>query len=159
MLVVLTVLVPGFTMAGGDRYWRQHALPDGRQAVVAEGEMEPRSIGSYSVRLYRGTNEQFSLDMFLGGIICRREGTVEGVEQADIDADSVVELVVIMRCAGSGGYLSADAVRLGADKPVLLASVSGLDAYADVLMALRAKVRIQEGPVGQRVDSERGEAR
>ena len=38
--------------AGSERFVRQLELPSGQLLRVAEGEQEPRSIGSFSVLLY-----------------------------------------------------------------------------------------------------------
>lgn len=50
-------------------------------------------------------------------------------------------LVVVIRSAGSGGYLSADAFRLAGDSIELLGSVSGLEARTDPLLEIRALLK------------------
>ena len=91
------------------RFIKQIQLPDNRSTIqVAEGENEPRSIGSYAIRLYGGANPDFPLDDFITGQIYPRDGAVERVLNTDLNGDGVGEVVVIMRSAGSGGYLSAD---------------------------------------------------
>ncbi len=91
------------------RFIKQIQLPDNRSIVqVAEGDHEPRSIGSYAIRLYGGANPDFPLDDFITGQIHPRDGAVERVLNTDLNGDGVGEVVVIVRSAGSGGYLSAD---------------------------------------------------
>jgi hypothetical protein len=63
---------------------------------------------------------------------------VEQVLLADLDNDGSSSLVVVMRSAGSGGYLSADAFAIGRNTVTHRASVSGLPANADPVMALYA---------------------
>jgi hypothetical protein len=46
------------------RYLNQHKLSTGLTAVVAEGDLEPRSIGSYSVRIY-GANPEYPTDDYI----------------------------------------------------------------------------------------------
>lgn len=119
------------------RYVETHRLPDGRVAVVAEGDLEPRSIGSYSVRIYGARNEQAVTDDFLGGVIRPRNGTIEQVVLADVHGDGSLELIVVIRNVGTGSFLSADAFSCQGDQPVPVRSVEDLAKDADVIAALR----------------------
>lgn len=112
--------------------------------VVAEGEFEPRSMGSYSVRLYGGSSKTFPTDDFLGGLIRSRAGAVEAVKFADVDGDGTPEVVVMIRSVGTGGYLSADAFGFRTGSLILVASVSALNIQADPVEALREKVKMQK---------------
>lgn len=109
-------------------------------AVVAEGDFEPRSIGSYSLRLYAKNDPAFPYDSFITGIVRPRDGSVEEIKFADIDRDGAPEIVVVTRSAGSGGYLSADAFRFQQKSLALLASVTGIDGKADPVRALATSV-------------------
>lgn len=109
--------------------------------VVAEGEFEPRSIGSYSVRIYSGRSPKFPFDDFIAGIVLRRNGIVEAVKFHDLDGDGRPEVVVIVRAVGSGGYLSADAFRYQSRSLELAVAVSDLDKSADPIQALRDKFK------------------
>ncbi|MFM8820441.1 MAG: PliI family lysozyme inhibitor of I-type lysozyme, partial [Phenylobacterium sp.] len=100
----------------------------GVNAVADEGEGEPRSIGSYALRLYKAGDPSFPYDAFIAGAVRPRDGTLEALNFADIDRDGRPEVIVVARSAGSGGYLSADAFRLQKDALVLAASKSGLPA-------------------------------
>ena len=53
----------------------------------------------------------------------------------------VAEIVVIVRSAGSGGYLSAEAFTFDAERLVLRASVEGLPPAVDVIAALQHEAR------------------
>jgi ecotin len=119
------------------------ALPTGQTAVVAEGDFEARSIGSYSVRIYSTQSAQPDDDttFFSSGVIRARDGTVEKVFLADLGTDGPPSLVVAIRSAGSGGYLSADAFTIGKNTVVLRASVSGVPANADPVVALKSSLQ------------------
>lgn len=109
--------------------------------VVAEGEYEPRSIGSYSVRIYSGRSSTFRFDDFIAGIVMRRNGIVEAVKFQDLDGDGRPEIVVIVRAVGSGGYLSADAFRYQNRSLELAVAVADLDKRADPIQALRDRLK------------------
>lgn len=125
----------------GPRYVEKIPIPGAHEVVVvAEGEFEPRSVGSYSLRLYSGVPAEFPTDRFLAGIIRPRNGTLESVKFSDLDGDGRAEIIVAVRSAGSGGYLSADAFRFEGASLQLLATVSGLGKHADPVDALRKNV-------------------
>jgi PliI/PliC-like inhibitor of I-type lysozyme len=109
--------------------------------VVAEGEYEPRSIGSYSVRIYSGRSSKFPFDDFVAGFVMRRNGIVEAVKFDDLDGDGRAEVVVIVRAVGTGGYISADAFRYRNRSLELAAAVADLDKRADPIQALRDKLK------------------
>jgi ecotin len=122
------------------RFVHKLALPGGLTAVVAEGDVEARSVGSYSLRLYSTRNAQAGDDtaFFLSGAVRARDGAVEKILLADLDNDGRSSLVVTTRSAGSGGYLSADAYTVDKYRFELRASVSGLPANADPVAALKS---------------------
>jgi hypothetical protein len=125
------------------RFAKKFQMPGSPEVVVvSEGDFEPRSRGSYALRLYGGKSKKFPTDDFLVALIRPRNGTVEAVRFDDIDADDRPEIVVIIRSVGSGGYLSADAFRYGSGSLELLASVSGLDKEADPMRALRGGFKV-----------------
>lgn len=96
---------------GADRFIQKIKLTSELTAVVAEGDFEARSIGSFSVRLYSTENAQpeDNTTFFVAGIIRERDGYIEKVKLVDIDGNRKTELVVIVRNVGTGSYLSADA--------------------------------------------------
>ena len=135
---IMILLLAGVAYAGShDLFFKRVDLPDGRIVVVAEPDREPRSVGSYSVRLYSGRNQRFPFDDFVAGVIEARDGFVVGVELAYVDADNQQDLVVTMRSVGSGSYLAADAFALHADRIERIAHVNGLSPQGDVMAALR----------------------
>lgn len=124
------------------RFIKQIQLPDNGNVIqVAEGDNEPRSIGSYAIRLYGGANPDFPLDDFITGLIYPRNGTVERVVNTDLNGDGVSEVVVIIRSAGSGGYLSADAFSWQNKTLKRIHSIRDLTPKDDPLAALKRLAR------------------
>jgi hypothetical protein len=121
-------------------------LPDGRTVVITEGEFEPRSVGSYALRVYLAGDPAFPFDRFSLGMVQPRDGAIERVLVQDLDRDGRPEVVVVLRSAGSGGYLSADAWSFGDRRIVRRASVSGLPPNADPAAALAPRVRRATAP-------------
>jgi len=112
-------------------------LPDGRVLVVAEARLEPRSIGSYSIRLYSGTDPEYPYDDFRTGIVVPRDGTIERIGLTDIDGDGLAELVVVTRSAGSGSYGSARAFSVTGENISQVAQVEGLAPDRDPVDQLK----------------------
>ena len=117
----------------------------GVNAVADEGEGEPRSIGSYALRLYKAGDPSFPFDAFLAGAIRPRDGTLEALKFADIDRDGAPEILVVARSAGSGGYLAVDAFRFHKGVLALAASKSGLDPNADPVAAVAEAAKSRRG--------------
>lgn len=115
----------------------QAAWPGVGQVVVDEGAAEPRSIGSYAVRVYAARAGMQPTDLFMTGSVRPRDGSLERLAFEDIDGDGTAELLVVMRSAGSGGYLAADALRLRHGVLSRVVGVEGLPARADVTAELR----------------------
>ena len=107
-LLLVTHMAYGTEQEQTNRYVNQHKLSTGMTVVVTEGEFEPRSMGSYSIRIY-GANPEFPADDFLCGAVRARDGVVEKVIIQDINKDGTEEIIIIIRYVGTGGYLSADA--------------------------------------------------
>lgn len=106
--------------------------------TVAHGPGEPRSVGSYALRLYAPPHDPgFPLDDFADGTVRPRDGAVESLLAADVDGDGRADAVVVVRSAGSGGYLSADAFAIAGGRLEIIRSVEGLDGGADPVSALR----------------------
>lgn len=108
--------------------------------VVAEGDFEPRSIGSYTLRLYAKSDPAFPYDGFLSGIVRPRDGSVESIRFADLDRDGAPEIIVVMRSVGSGGYLSADAFRFQDKSLTFLTAVSGIEGNVDPVSVLAERI-------------------
>jgi hypothetical protein len=124
--------------AGGDGLFLQHlTLVDGRVVVVEEAALEPRSIGSFSIRLYSGVNSAYPFDDFVSGIIVPRDGFVERLVLEDIDGDDDAELIVVLRSAGTGSYQYAKAFALTGNSVKLVAEVDDLQSRQDPIERLR----------------------
>ena len=66
-----------------------------------------------------------------------RDGMVEQVLLAPLAQDEIPSLIVVIRSAGNGGYLSADAFSVAESSIALRGSVSGLSAQDDPVLALK----------------------
>lgn len=120
-----------------ERFVAKLTHPTGKTVVVAEGDFEARSIGSFSVRLYEAAAAPDETTFFTSGLVRARDGFIEKVMLADVDGDQQQEIVVITRSVGTGNYLSAQAFAVVKNKLVLRAVVEGLAADADPVAALR----------------------
>lgn len=123
--------------AAQDRFVSKLKHPTGKTVVVAEGDFEARSIGSFSVRLYEAAAAPDETTFFTSGLVRARDGVIEKVVLADVDGDQQQEIVVIARSVGAGNYLSAQAFAVAKDKLIFRAVVEGLAADADPVAALR----------------------
>ena len=134
-VLLSTGILPG--MASG-HFTTKINLPSGQTVVVAEGEFEARSIGSFSVRLYQAASGGNETTFFTSGFIRSRDGVIEKVVLEDINGDEQPEIIVIVRSVGTGGYLSAHAFTISKTRQLMPAStVEGLQAEADPVAALR----------------------
>ena len=121
-----------------DRFIKKITVPSGQTAVIAEGEFESRSIGSFSVRLYQSARAGDETTFFSSGLIIARDGYLEKVLLNDIDGDSQPEIIVAVRSAGTGGYLSAHAFTITRNQSLaLIAQVEELQPEADLVSALK----------------------
>lgn len=146
VLVLLLSAVAGWA-GESERFIRKVQFPGTKTIViVAEGDFEPQSTGSYTLRVYEVLNERFPHDNFVAGVVQPRDGAVEDVLLPDLDGDDEPEIMVIMRSAGTGGYISADAFRFQGNKMTLLSTVSGLAKGADPGSALKAKLNKPDIP-------------
>jgi len=123
-----------------ERFIAKVKLPSGQTAVVAEGDYEARSIGSFSVRLYDTATPGDETTFFSAGQVRARDGTVEKVVLADVIGDQQPEIVVIVRSAGTGGFLSAHAFAFDKKRLIFRAAVKDLPPDADPIAALRKSV-------------------
>lgn len=142
-IIVLLLTTPVHT-AAQDRLVSKVTLPTGETVVVAEGDFEARSIGSFSVRLYETAAAPDETTFFVSGIIRSRDGVVEKVMLADVDDDEQQEIVVVVRSVGTGNYLSAHAFAIAEEELIFRAAVEGLAADADPIAALRKSTKAQE---------------
>jgi hypothetical protein len=142
------LLILGFADAAEQslRFVQKFQLPGLPEVVVvAEGDFEPRSIGSYSIRVYGGRSQKFPTDDFIVGLVRTRSGTIEAVKFVDLDGDGKSEIVVVMRSVGSGGHVSADAFRYQTRSLEFVVSVSDLHKGANPIEALRERFKTLSG--------------
>lgn len=130
-IVWLLMFAASAAVAAADRFVQKLALPDGQAVVVAEGDLEARSIGTYTVRLYSSDDTT----RYLSGVIAVRDGSIESIRLADLDGRGE-QLVVIVRSAGSGGYLSAQAFSFEGKRIEARSHVENLAKDADPVAAL-----------------------
>jgi len=139
--LILTLLASGTLHASeAERFITTVTLPSGQAAVIAEGEFEARSIGSYSIRLYDAANPGDEITFFRSGLVRPRDGIIEKVILADVAGDRRPEIVVIVRSVGTGGYLSAHAFTVDRQRLLFRTAVDSLPPDADPLAALRKAV-------------------
>jgi len=131
-----------------ERFITKVNLPSGQTAVVAEGDFEPRSTGSFSIRLYDAAPPGDETTFFREGKVLDRDGAVEKVVLSKPTGHQPPEIIVIVRSAGTGGYRSAHAFTFDRRRLTLRASVNGLPAHADPLAALRRFRRRGQRPAG-----------
>ena len=144
ILAILLLLSAAVSAAAEERFVAKLQLPTGQTVVVAEGDFEARSIGSFSVRLYQAAEAADATTFFVAGLVSPRDGGVESVTLADINGDQQPEIIVTARSAGYGGYLTAYAFTFSQDTLVLQATVEGLNPGTDPTIALRNAKRTQE---------------
>lgn len=114
-------------------------LPDKRVAILAEGDLESASAGSYSVAIFK---DEMLLD-FEAGAVFSRDGSFfqdDGkprVMFADITGDGNKELILSRLTAGSGNYLEVDALDISGSEIRMVARVQS-DTTQDVVSVLKA---------------------
>ncbi len=127
-----------------DRFISKLTLPSGQTLVVAEGDSEARSIGSFSVRLYEAAAAPDETTFFVAGLIRARDGVVEKTLLADIDGDNQQEAIVVVRSVGTGNYQSAHAFKVAKGNLGFVAAVEDLPPDADPISALRERSKRQD---------------
>jgi len=138
--LVATVLLLAWRPCGGEaqeRFLSKLSHPSGMTVVVAEGDFEARSVGSFSVRVYEAAPSPDETTFFASGLVHARDGAVERIMLAELDGDGIADLVVVARSAGTGGYLSAYGFALTGDGVRFLRGAEGLAPDTDPVAALR----------------------
>jgi hypothetical protein len=146
-LGLLLSTITGQAAEDDNRRMHEVNLPGGAfKVVVAEGTMEPRSIGSYDLRLYAQTNPHFPYDHFVVGTIRPRDGVVESVRLSNLDYLGTEEILVVMRSAGTGDYQRVDGFRLEGTALIHLGTLKDLPKDADPVDSFRAALMNQQLP-------------
>ena len=139
---ILLLMVSGTLQAAeSDRFIKKFKLSSGQTVVVAEGDFEARSIGSFTVRLYDAGEEGDDTTFFTSGQIRSRDGSIEKVVLADVVGDKQPEVIVIVRNVGSGSYLSAQAFSIDKTQLIFSVEVEDLPPDADPVAALRKSIK------------------
>jgi len=113
-------------------------LSSGELVVITEGLGEPRSIGSYSLRIYSVLNPKYLYDNFITGMVLARDGVIEKVMTYDLDKDGSDEIVIIVRNVGTGSYLSAKAIKYNGKSARVLLSLNGLNKDVNPIQSLES---------------------
>lgn len=136
-VAIVLLLAAPLSVLAQDRFTSKLTTPTGQTLVVAEGDFEARSIGSFSVRLYEAAAAPDDTTFFVAGLIRARDGVVENAILADIDDDKQQEVIVIVRSVGTGSYQSAHAFAIAKETLVFLSAVEDLAPDADPVAALQ----------------------
>ena len=116
----------------GDRFVKAYRVSPDECVVISEGDMEWRSIGSYTIRLHEWVdNHTEPAGEFYSGMVRERNGTIENVFLIDLTGEKKKDVIVTIRCAGTGAYLSGDAFAIKDKQLTLLAHVEGLEPYSE----------------------------
>ena len=101
----LCILVSAFNFARAESalFSETITLTDGRLLVVEEQTREPRSVGSYSVRLYAARNPEHPYDDFQAGLVLARDGILESAREVKPE-NGVQRVIVTIRSVGTGSY-------------------------------------------------------
>ncbi|MDO6610941.1 PliI family lysozyme inhibitor of I-type lysozyme [Shewanella sp. 1_MG-2023] len=93
------------TTSNDGTYIQSFKFSNGQSLVIAEGRIEPRSIGSITIKLFK--------DLYVGdftqGIVIPRDGTILNVEVME-DTDQVQKVKITTVTAGSGNYQSSQLI-------------------------------------------------
>ncbi len=144
--ILLMVLVASGSLhaAESEQFIEKITMPSGQTVVIAEGDFEARSIGSFSVRLYDAASPEDETTFFSAGQIHARDGTIEKVLLADIAGDKQPEIVVTVRSVGTGGYISAHAFSINKQLLSFEGTVENLPSDTDPIVALRELIENQK---------------
>lgn len=135
--IIMILIGMSYAMAS-DQFIKKLKLPSSQTVVIAEGEFEARSIGSFSVRLYQPAPTGDETTFFTSGLISARDGSIEKVVLSDIIGDSQPEIIVVVRSAGTGSYLSAHAFTISdGQKLILNSTVEGLQPEENPILLLK----------------------
>lgn len=143
--ILIGLMMISSLQAGEGRFLRKIRFSNDLTAVIASGDLEPQAIGTLTVRFYRADEEAvskgFDVDDFVAGILLERDGVIEKVKIMDIDGDSRKELIISIRCVGSGAYLSGFALSLKDKTVQIVAQDPGMLKDANVALELGKIVR------------------
>ena len=140
IIILILFLSSQLYAADSDRFIAKQKLPTGQMVVVAEGDFEARSIGSFSIRLYEPASAPDETTFFTSGLIHFRDGAIEKVMLNDVNGDQQPEIIVIARSVGTGNYLSAYVFTFTKDRLFFQTAVEGLSPNVNLIEILREKL-------------------
>jgi len=138
---LVLLLATSAQAATQDRFVSKLKHPTGKTLVIAEGDFEARSTGSFIIRLYDAAAAPDETAFFTSGLVRAREGVIEKVLLADVNGDQQQDIVVVVRSVGSGNYQSAHAFTITGVDLVFLTAVDGLAADADPVASLQESTK------------------
>ena len=101
------------------RFVREVKLGGTFTAVIAEGDHEPRSIGTFTVRIYR----DLAVGDYVTGVLRARDGFVKTVEVQEVKGRH--RITVRIETAGSGRYFTDHVFWFDPSKRTLQEVVAG----------------------------------
>ncbi len=137
LTAAILILIISAHVVAQERFITKLKLPTGQMVVVAEGDFEARSIGSFSIRLYEATSVSDETIFFSNGLIRPRDGIIEKAVLADVERDQQPEVIVIIRSVGTGSYLSAYAFAFAKDELLFCGVVKELAPRAYPVVSMR----------------------
>jgi hypothetical protein len=142
LITILIILLLPYQLCAEElnRFITMLKLPTGQIVVIAEGEFEARSIGSFSVRLYEAASDPDETTFFISGLIHPRDGSIENVSLKDITDDHQPEIIVIARSVGTGNYLAAYAFTFEKKGLSFQIAVEGVSPDANPIQVLKEKL-------------------
>ncbi|MEZ2311821.1 PliI family lysozyme inhibitor of I-type lysozyme [Paraburkholderia sp. RCC_158] len=135
--------------ASGDcQFLKKVTLPERQTAVIATGDLEACSLGSYSVRIYSSENVQLGDDttFYRFGLLHERDGTVEDAFLANLGPSAPASLIVKIRSVGSGGHVSARAYVVNKNGIHAVAAIRDQRPQTDVVAALKKQLSTRPKP-------------
>ncbi|MDP0588527.1 MAG: PliI family lysozyme inhibitor of I-type lysozyme [Candidatus Endonucleobacter bathymodioli] len=154
LFILMLPLVGCMQSHQNDSFVGKIKLPSGETVVIEEGMFEARSIGSFSIRLYEAALPGDEMTFFSSGLVLSRDGVIEKVDLVDITNDHQLEIIVIVRSVGSGGYISAYAFSIRNQQIILRSKIKDILANEDPIVALKkVTIPVSVDSVGRRKTS------
>lgn len=126
--LVICILVSAINFARADSalFSETLKLSDGRLLVVEEQSLEPRSMGSYGVRLYGVRNPEYPYDDFLAGLIHARDGVLTSARELEATGGQQ-RVLITLRSVGSGSYASYHLLLISDNNIELIENPAGFE--------------------------------
>lgn len=115
LLLALAVSVVNAVRAESGLFHEVVTLDSGQILVIEESSLEPRSIGSFSVRLYSGANPKFPYDDYRRGLLLKRDGVLQSARTLP-PQDGHARVLITVRSVGSGSHPSYHLLTISGDR-------------------------------------------